>query len=172
MAHAPRPSFLPDPIPRPPADLSDPADLARTVQWLRDRELISLLPQRYARGLDLRDFASSRALFRNDCTVKGSLLEAPIDEYWAGLCPGVEAYEATMHFMGNQFVAVEPGADTGHVETYAVAYHMEAAGNGHDDLVMGVRYCDDVARDGDDWKIVRRVAVPVWVRGPLPRLAD
>ena len=34
---------------------------------------------------------------------------------------------------------------------------------------MGVRYCDDVARDGDDWIIVKRVAIPVWVRGPLPR---
>ena len=45
-----------------------------------------------------------------------------------------------MHFMGNQYVEVEPGADTGFVETYAVAYHMEAAESGREDLVMGVRY--------------------------------
>jgi hypothetical protein len=32
-----------------------------------------------------------------------------------------------------------------------------------------VRYQDDVARDGDSWLIVNRVAQPVWVRGPLPR---
>ncbi len=158
--------------PVPPADLSDPADLARTVAWLRDRELIAALPRRYARGLDLRDFPAARAVFRDDCTVKGTLSEAAIDEYWAGLTPGVAAYEATMHFMGNQYVVLEPGADAGHVETYAVAHHMEAPGNGHDDLVMGVRYCDDVARAGDDWRIVHRSVALMWARGPLPRRAD
>lgn len=153
-------------------DLSDPtslADLARTVQWLRDRVLIEALPQRYAHGLDTRDFDKARAVFRDDCTVKGSLVEAPIDPYWEQLTPGVTAYEATMHFMGNQYVELEPGADTGFVETYAVAYHMEPADSLREDLVMGVRYCDDVARDGTGWKIVKRHAIPVWVRGPLPR---
>jgi len=150
-------------------DAPDPSDLALTVQWLRDKTLIEALPQRYAHGLDTRDFDRARAVFRDDCTVKGSLVEAPIDPYWENLVPGVRAYEATMHFMGNQYVELEPGADTGFVETYAVAYHMEAAGNGREDLVMGVRYRDDVARDGDGWLIVKRHAIPVWVRGPLPR---
>jgi hypothetical protein len=150
-------------------DPSNPTDLALTVQWLRDKALIEALPQRYAHGLDTRDFDKARAVFRDDCTVKGSLVEAPIDPYWASLIPGVKAYEATMHFMGNQYAEVEPGADTGFVETYAVAYHMEAADSGREDLVMGVRYRDDVARDGAGWLIVKRHAIPVWVRGPLPR---
>src|SRR5512139_3158472 len=150
-------------------DLTDTAELVRTVQWLRDKALIEALPQRYAHGLDTRQFEKARAVFRDDCTVKGSLVEAPIDPYWENLTPGVQAYQATMHFMGNQCCEVEPGADTGSVETYAVAYHMEEPGNGRDDLVMGVRYCDDVARDGDGWLIVKRTAIPVWVRGPLPR---
>ena len=94
------------------------------------------------------------------------------DVYWAGLTPGVAAYAATMHFMGNQYVVLEPGADDGHVETYAVAHHLEEPGNGHDDLVMGVRYCDDVARAGDDWRIVHRSVALMWARGPLPRRAD
>lgn len=148
-----------------PAD----ADLASTVQWLRDRVLIEQLPQRYARGLDSREFDAARAVFRDDCRVKGSLVEDDIDPYWANLVPGVQAYEATMHFMGNQYVDLVPGADTAFVETYAVAYHMEPAGSGRDDLVMGVRYQDTVARDGDGWLITNRVAKPVWVRGPLPR---
>ena len=138
-------------------------------RWLRDRVLIADLPLRYAHGLDTRDFDKARAVFRDDCRVKGSLAEDLIDPYFANLKLGVVAYDATMHFMGNQYVEVEPGGETGRVETYAVAYHMEAAGNGREDLVMGVRYCDDVARDGDGWIIVKRVAIPVWVRGPLPR---
>ena len=145
------------------------ADLVATVRWLRDRVLMEQLLQRYAHGLDTRDFDRARAVFRDDCRVKGSLVEDAIDPYWANLVPGVQAYDATMHFMGNQYVDLEPGADSGFVETYAVAYHMEAAGTGREDLVMGVRYRDDVARDGDGWLIVNRVAIPVWVRGPLPR---
>ena len=146
-------------------------DLERTVRWLRDRELIKQLPQRYAHGLDTRDFDESRSVFDAACYVKGSINEAPIDAYFAALVTGVQAYEATMHFMGNQYVELEEGADAGTVETYAVAYHIEAADSGRKDLVMGVRYIDDVARSGDHWLIVRRTAIPHWVRGPLPRPA-
>jgi len=146
-------------------------DVERTVRWLRDRELIKQLPQRYAHGLDTRNFEESRSVFDAGCYVKGSINEAPIDSYFAALVTGVQAYEATMHFMGNQYVELDEGADEGTVETYAVAYHIEAADSGRKDLVMGVRYVDDVARAGDDWLIVRRTAIPHWVRGPLPRPA-
>ena len=144
-------------------------DLERTVRWLRDRELIKQLPQRYAHGLDTRNFDESRAVFHPDCYVKGSINEAPIDSYFAALVTGVQAYEAAMHFMGNQYVTLDEGADEGSIETYAVAYHIESEDSGLPDLVMGVRYCDTVARDGDGWIITHRVAIPHWVRGPLPR---
>lgn len=146
-------------------------DLERTVRWLRDRELIKDLPQRYAHGLDTRDFDEARSVFDDNCNFKGALGESHIDTYFPGLVTGVQAYEATMHFMGNQYVDLEEGADEGTVETYAVAHHMEAPSAGRHDLIMGVRYIDTVARDGDGWKIVRRTAIPHWVRGPLPRPA-
>lgn len=144
-------------------------DLETTVRWLRDRELIKALPQRYAHGLDTRDFEAARRVFRDDCYVKGSINEAPIDDYFAALVDGVKAYQATMHFMGNQYVTLAEGADQGSIETYAVAYHIESEDSGLPDLVMGVRYCDTVERHDDDWIITRRVAIPHWVRGPLPR---
>jgi SnoaL-like protein len=144
-------------------------DIESTVRWLRDRELIKALPQRYAHGLDTRDFPESRAVFADDCYVKGSLGENPIGPYFEGLVSGVQQYQATMHFMGNQYVELEEGADVGSVETYAVAYHMEAPDTGIADLIMGVRYKDDVRREGDGWLIARRTAIPHWVRGPLPR---
>jgi hypothetical protein len=144
-------------------------NLEQTVRWLRDRELIKGVPQRYAHGLDTRDFPRARAVFRDDCYVKGSISENHIDAYFAGLVEGVRQYQATMHFMGNQYVELEPGADEAFVETYAVAYHIEAPDTGLPDLVMGVRYQDTVARAGDGWLITRRTAIPQWVRGPLPR---
>jgi 3-phenylpropionate/cinnamic acid dioxygenase small subunit len=149
--------------------VTDVSELATTVAWLKDRELIKDLAQRYARNVDKRDWKAVRACFADDCYVKGTIAEDPIDEYMTGLAPGVEAYMATMHFMGNQYIDLEPGADTGSVETYAVAYHLEEPGNGIDDLFMGVRYCDDVRRDGDDWIIASRRVFLQWHRGPLPR---
>jgi hypothetical protein len=144
-------------------------DVEKTVVWLRDRELIKALPQRYAHGLDTRDFAASREVFRDDCYVKGSISENAIDPYFKALIVGVQQYEATMHFMGNQYIDLEPGADEGSIETYAVAYHIEAPDTGLPDLVMGVRYQDTVAREGEGWLITNRRAIPHWVRGPLPR---
>ena len=90
--------------------------------------------------------------------MEGNLGEAAIEPYLERLRPGVEAYPATMHFMGNQYVRVE--GEAGHVETYAVAYHMEADGSPIDDLVMGVRYCDNVTRTADGWRISRRRVAP------------
>jgi hypothetical protein len=154
------------------AEARAPEDPAAVVAWLRDRELIRAVPQRYARGVDRRDWEMVRGCFTDDCTVQGTLQTAPIDPYVEALAPGVEAYEATMHFMGNQYVEVEAGARAGYVETYAVAYHLEAPGTGLDDLFMGVRYCDDVRLDDGRWLIWRRQVFKQWHRGPLPRSAS
>jgi len=149
------------------ASLPSPEDLAANVRWLRDRELIRELPQRYALGIDTDDWRAVAAVFHPECQVQGTLQSAGIAEYLEALEPGVKQYHATLHFMGNQYVSVD--GDRGHVETYAVAYHIEAEDSPLPDLVMGVRYQDDVVRDGDTWKILRRNVVKQWHRGPLPR---
>jgi len=142
-------------------------DLVTTVRWLRDRELIRELPQTYAHGIDTGDWDQVASVFSADCHVNGTLTALPIEPYLERLEPGVRAYDATLHFMGNQYVRVD--GDEGHVETYAVAYHIEAEGSDLSDLVMGVRYQDDVRRDGKGWTICRRNVVKQWHRGPLPR---
>jgi len=141
--------------------------LVAEVRWLRDREEIRELPQTYAYGIDTNDWALVASVFSTDCQVKGTLAEAPIGPYLVQLEPGVKAYEATLHFMGNQYVRVD--GDRGHVETYAVAYHLEAEDSDLPDLTMGVRYQDDVRREDEGWKICRRHVVKQWHRGPLPR---
>jgi hypothetical protein len=145
------------------------------IQWLCDRELIKELPQTYAYGIDTDDWALVASVFHPACEVEGTLQTAPIAPYLEALEPGVKQYHATLHFMGNQYVEV--GDDVGHVETYAVAYHIEAEDSPYPDLLMGVRYQDAVvcARDPDDrwdgWRIKHRHVVKQWHRGPLPRPA-
>jgi hypothetical protein len=112
-----------------------------------------------------------RACFSDDCYVDGSRASAPIDEYLAGLIPGVEYFPVTMHYMGNQMVDVD--GDTGFVESYCVAFHWksEQAGGEHpENLIVGVRYHDSMVRAGDKWVISRRRVDPDWRSGPYPAM--
>jgi hypothetical protein len=139
------------------------------VRELWDRDRIARLPRLYARGIDRRDWDLVRSCFTADAEIEGSRATARARDYIDQLRPGVEYYPATMHFMGNQLVEVD--GDTGHVETYAVAYHWKGAVAGEDhpeNIVVGVRYNDTVVRDGDGWLIRFRHVDPDWRQGEYP----
>ena len=53
-------------------------DLDATVRWLRDVELIKALPQRYAYGIDEKDFAVVRSVFHPEASVVGTVHEGAI----------------------------------------------------------------------------------------------
>lgn len=142
-------------------------DADATLDWLRDRELIRDLYARYAYGVDAVDMDLVRSVFAPDCVVVGTMEEGSLDDYLDGIEEGLLAYEATMHFRGNQYIEID--GDRGFVETWVIGYHMEAPGSPIDHLTLALRYADDVVRSGDDWKIVRREAVRQWHTGPLPR---
>jgi len=137
--------------------------LDERVQELWDRDRITQLPMRYARGVDRRDWALVRSCFADEATVDGTRSSGPIDIYLAELRPGVERFSSTMHVMANQLVDIS--GDRGEIETYAVAFHwaVEPAGSSHpDNLVVGVRYHDEVRRVRDGWVIARRRVSGDW----------
>lgn len=142
-------------------------DTAATIAWLRDREVIKDLYDRYAYGVDSIDMDLVRSVFHPDCVVVGTMEEGTLDDYLDGLAEGLAAYEASMHFHGNQYVEID--GDDAFVETWVVGYHLEAPGSPIDHLTLALRYKDDVVRVGDDWQIIRREAVRQWHTGPLPR---
>jgi hypothetical protein len=148
--------------PPPPRD-----DPEATLAWLRDRAVIEHLYDRYAYGVDSIDMDLVRSVFHPDCVVVGTMEEGSLDDYLEGLAEGLAAYEASMHFKGNQYVEID--GDEAFVETWVIAHHREAAGSPIDSLVLGLRYKDDLVRAGDDWKIIRREAVRQWHTGPFPR---
>ncbi|WP_419918265.1 nuclear transport factor 2 family protein [Candidatus Poriferisocius sp.] len=147
-------------------------NMEATVGWLKDRELIRDLPLRYALGVDRIDFDLVRFNFHPDCQVKGTVVSGPLDPYLDWTEAELRKFDSTLHVMGNQYVELDEGADEGRMETYAVAYHMRPEESGVDDLILGLRYCDDVARFGDRWLITARTAVPQWVRGPIPNAPE
>lgn len=148
--------------PDPPAD-----DLSAQIRWLRDLELIRQLAQRYAYGVDTLDFEIVRSVFHPDCRVEGTLEDGTLEPYLQGIEEGLHQWGATFHFMGNQYVTVD--GDQGHLETWAIGYHMEADGSPIDDLLLALRYQDEVIRVGETWKIIRRKTLKQFHRGPFPR---
>ncbi len=153
------------PLPKPSLPALD--DIEANVRWLRDVEIIKQLAQRYAHGIDTMDFALVRSVFHPDCRVAGTLEDGPLEPYLEGIEEGLKQWSATFHFMGNQYVTLN--GDEGQLETWALAHHMEAEGSPLDDLVLALRYQDDVVRVGEEWKIIRRKMVKQWHRGPFPR---
>ena len=144
-------------------------DAAATLAWLRDREVIKDLYDRYAYGVDSIDMDLVRSVFHPECVVVGTMEEGTLDDYLDGLVEGLAAYDASMHFKGNQYVEID--GDEAFVETWVLGHHMEAPGSPIDHLVLGLRYQDDLARDGDGWRITRRQAALQWHTGPFPRPA-
>jgi len=133
------------------------------VRELWDRALVTDVPLRYARGVDRRDWELVRSCFSADAFVDGTRATGPVDDYLAELRPAVERWVSTMHVMANQLVTVE--GDAASVETYAVAFHWAASPAGTPDphnLIVGVRYHDELARNGDRWEITRRVVSGDW----------
>ena len=151
----------------------DVSDVEGNLRWLRDREQLKMLYQRYAYGVDTGDFEIVRSVFHPDCTVSGTLEEGVLDSYLEGIEAGLKQWEATMHVMGNQYVEIE--GDRGRVETWVVGYHMEAPESPLEHLVLGLRYLDEVVRvaanvgAGLGWQIIRRNTLKQWHTGPFPR---
>lgn len=148
--------------PAPPID-----DHEATVRWLRDREVIKNLYRRYAYGVDSIDFDLVRTVFHPDCVCVGTAESGGLDDYLDGMEEALHAWDASMHFVGNQYVEIS--GDEGFVESWVVGYHMEAEDSPLEHLVLGLRYQDDLVRVGDGWKIIRRETAMQWHTGTFPR---
>ncbi|MCR9093106.1 MAG: nuclear transport factor 2 family protein [bacterium] len=148
--------------PSPPA-----RDLEATVRWLQDREVIKNLYRGYAYGVDSIDFDLVRTVFHPDCVCVGPAESGQLDAYLDGMEEALHAWDASMHFVGNQYVEID--GDEGCVGSLVVGYHIEADDSPLEHLVLGLRYQDDLVRDGEDWKIIRRETAKQWHTGHFPR---
>jgi hypothetical protein len=137
----------------------DPAKLA-------DRTAICQLCQTYALSVDLRNEEMLLSLFSPKATIHGWKGKFTASDYLPKLIGMVSEFKATQHTILNQFVQQE--GDRATVWSYAVAYHIHKPELGLEDLVMGLRYQDQVERSPKGWWIVGREAAHQWLRGPAP----
>lgn len=125
------------------------------VQELRDRMAIRDLLMRYAHSVDSRDFDGVASCFTPDAAYQGSLGTGTIADALASLRQRMQRFRTTMHFLSTQ--VIDLAGDNARCETYALVYHRLGEDEANDDLVVGVRYLDDLSRSGGAWLIHRRV---------------
>ncbi|MBI4299975.1 MAG: nuclear transport factor 2 family protein [Chloroflexi bacterium] len=128
---------------------------------LEDRQAIREVMVRYAHGLDSRDLDMVQSVFAPDAYAEyGTFKDTGADKITEMLRNAINRFQGTLHFMGNQFIQFKDGAAD--VETYCVASHLIPGEGGQDLLVIGLRYYDEMAPQGDHWVIRRRRINILW----------
>src|SRR5215470_15709080 len=138
------------------------SNVGDALRVLLDRAEIADVLLGYARGVDRRDLALVTSCFTADATYEGALATGTAAAALAALPERWTRYDSTMHFIGNQLIEIS--GDTAESETYAIAYHRQYINGQSVDLVVGIRYLDQLVRQGDRWLIRHRLVRREWTR--------
>ncbi len=147
----------------------------------QDRLAIREAADRYARAVDRRDYALLGSLFTDDAHLaiySGEPESGTLRHEMHGRAAivealrGIERYDRTTHFVGNQLARVE--GDTATAETYCLAHHIHERDGVAVDRTLATRYRDRLVRAGDRWRFAERILVVDWesehpLRSPLGR---
>ena len=128
---------------------------------LADHHAICQLCKIYAIGLDMRDYDLARSAFAPNAMIEGKPGLEPVDESLPKTYAIASSFQATQHFIANQYV--ELNGDDAVVWSYGVAHHKVAAGQERDEVIAGVQYRDRCKRFAGSWLIVERSVVPQWL---------
>jgi hypothetical protein len=139
-------------------------ELAAAVEQLVAENEIRAVCLRYCRGIDRRRFDIVRDCYHPDARDEHGDFLGTVDEFIAHAQRSLAAFESTMHFVGNNLVEV--AGEHARSETYVIAMHRvpPRGERPRRDHVVGLRYIDDFARRGGQWKIANRVCAFEWTR--------
>jgi hypothetical protein len=142
---------------------------------MADLDDLRALAQRYSRAIDARDIDAVADLFDPEGTVDGARGSSTVPEYLGQLRDSPRVFEQSMHVLGDPLITFESGSDRAALDTYAIVYQLgrvsgdgsggaRSDGSGGGDMVLGIRYLDDVIRTGTTWRIHHRQAIILWSR--------
>ena len=148
-----------DPVFRHPVHVGRPDD----PETLAIKQACSDTLARYARGVDRCDPALVASTYHADAYDDHGGYQGDAAGFVAWVKPTVmDAFSCTMHKLGNQLIVVEDGR--AYAETYAIAHHVLGDADVPTDMIMGVRYLDELEDRGDGWKIADRRMSFEWER--------
>ncbi len=128
--------------------------------------------QRYARGVDRRDWDLVRSCYHPGATDDHGVYQGDVEGFVSHFAQAAERFAGTYHLVGGSTLDMDLARGVVLAETYCVAHHWFAPSDppGHD-LVMAARYLDrfelrsadaSVGHDAVRWKIVERTVVVDW----------
>lgn len=132
------------------------------VRALVDKQAITEVVYRYARGIDRMDAETVASCYHDDATDDHGVFMGSASEFVAWVMPVLATMERTMHFIGNVLIDLE--GERARVESYFIAHHVIAAPEGKLHTIAAGRYFDRMEKRAGAWRIAHRQAVYDWSR--------
>ena len=140
-----------------------PTNQAQAIQELLDRESIRDCLYRYCRGIDRCDGEALASAYWPGATDDHVFWHGTVEEFVPWVLPILRSRDQTKHSISNILIRVE-GA-TAKVESYFDAYERARRKDGTaNDIFVGGRYLDVMARRDGEWRIARRKVMIDWFR--------
>lgn len=138
-------------------------EIERAVKELLDREAIRDVINRFAIAADRRDWEMMASCFTADAYFDSlPLFQGSVAECIPAFQVSLGNFASTMHFSGTQLIELQ--GDKARGETYSIDYHRLNGEGEQKDMVVGLRFCDDLVRQGAEWLIQRREVKLMWQR--------
>lgn len=145
------------------------------LQLLLDRMEITELVQRYATGVDLRDWKLFRSIFTDEIEVwlgsasagEAALRRVNADKFTERMSRVIGRFAVTQHLLSNHRIAVK--GDEATCIVYMQARHFpckEDASQAVWDL--GGYYTRHLVRTAEGWKIAKYTLTVTWMENTLP----
>ncbi len=132
------------------------------VDELLARERIRDTLAQYSRGVDRCDADLLKSVYHPGALDLHGSVDGPASDYVDYLLEKMlNGPVATQHLLGHSSIEFR-SADSAHVETYYLSYHLEEDAEGERIDSTGGRYCDEFTLRDGAWKIDRRTVVVDW----------
>jgi hypothetical protein len=131
------------------------------VQEMLDHFRIRKVLAQYCRGSDRADETLMRSVYAQDSWDDHGIVQADGAEFSRVMCRMVIDTTDTMsHTLGQSLIEID--GDEARAETYFIAVTLSESDGTPMCNQLGGRYADQLRREGDAWKIVKRTAIRDW----------
>ncbi len=139
-----------------------PNETTAALAALLDKQAITEVIYRFARGLDRIDATVLRSVFWEDATDDHGIFVGPAARFVEWVVPVLRGIEHSQHLIGNVLITLD--GDRAESEAYFHAYHREIHDGQAIDRIAAGRYLDRFERRRGEWRIRHRQAVYDWSR--------
>ena len=156
------------------AEMSDAEVRRQLARLLAEKEIRDVL-NRYAQGVDRRDWDQVRSAYHDDAHDDHGQLGGAPDEFVAQVRKRHENVLSSIHLVSNVGIDLDDDCRAARVESYCLSFQQVDPAGANDPFAdpqskstrttIGCRYVDDFKfREGAGWRIAKRLLVVEWMR--------